>query len=500
MRAIILLFISMVSLQLTPLMGQIFEYQGENMFGLHLAKPDTSEPALRFLFYDIDHDGDKDAILSGIDSIDQETQPFSFKSIKFFVAVQENTGDRWTPRFEARRAAYPELLQMTGYIYPAVADMNADGNPDFIVCCDADDNLNLSVRYFESKAEGGFNIYTGEQLKLNDFSAGSAFLPEFADMDKDGDLDIIMSGSVRYYDEEGAETDVATMLYAKNTGSSASPHFTGWYQNTNGIAAFLSKTAFFLTGDLDLDDDQDLFTMWQQETDEDVINIGGIFNEPLVNGKANFTSATSFLGLPAQISDAASMPALTDMDGDRDLDVFLIENIFTDTMRMTYYENILCTGQIDNKVIKTGQSLKANAIGVNYQWLDCNTGKEISGATQQTFLPLQTGRYAVRLRDNKGCENISLCQDVIISGTDEALEASIEMGPVPAKNTLWLKQLDGLSFDKITLRSMDGKTVMEKANCGVSPRIDVSALAAGSYLIELTIQDRMAIKKIIVIP
>ena len=99
---------------------------------------------------------------------------------------------------------------------------------------------------------------------------------EDAHLDQDGDQDIVMSGFVRYFGDNGEEKDVATMLYAKNTGSATVPHFQGWYQNTNGIAAFLNKAAYFITGDLDLDDDVDLFTLWQDSLDEDVLYVGGI--------------------------------------------------------------------------------------------------------------------------------------------------------------------------------------------------------------------------------
>lgn len=483
-----------------PVWGQHFEFKATNPFGLELTRPDTSQPALRFVFYDFDNDGDKDAIIAGIDSIDQESQPFTFKNITYFVSMQENIGNRWTPVFKTREAAYPDLLQMTGFVYPAAGDLNGDHKPDFLVCCDADEYLNLGVRYFESKPDGGYKSYSAAQLKLNGFSAGSFFIPEIADMDKDGDNDLLMSGFVRYYGEDGEETDVATMLYAKNTGSATVPHFQGWYQNTNGIASYLFKSAFFLTGDLDLDDDVDLFTIWQEAANDDIFYIGGIFNDPLLNGKANFVTALSFIGLPSQVSDVASIPALVDLDGDRDIDVLMLENMLTDTMRLSYYENTSCTGQIDNKVTKTGQTLKARATGVEYQWINCATGLPIEGATQQVFVPAISGKYAVRLRDNKGCENMSLCEEVVISGTDEELEQNLEVGPVPARANVLIKNKEGIGIDQIQLFTADGKIILKKTDCGISTTVDVSTLTAGAYFLEITINGRRAMKKIMVAP
>ncbi|MBK8701726.1 MAG: T9SS type A sorting domain-containing protein [Saprospiraceae bacterium] len=482
-----------------PTWGQIFEAKGYNPFGLQLTKADTSEPAMRFIFYDLDLDGDKDAIIAGIDSIDQQGQSFTFKSIKYFVSVQENKGDRWNPAFESRQPAFPELLQMTGFVYPAAADFNGDKKPDFVVCCDADEYLNLSVRYFESKPGGGYNSFAGEQLRLNDFSAGSFFVPEIADMDQDGDFDIVMSGFVRYFGEGSEENDVATMLYAKNTGSPTDPNFVGWYQNTNGIAAFLNKSAFFMAGDLDLDDDVDLFSMWQDDINEDVLFIGGIYNEPLINGKANFVSAASFLGLPAQIDDAASLPTLVDLDGDRDLDVFLLENLLTDTMRISYYENISCTGQIDNTVTKSGSTLNANAIGVEYQWFNCNTGEDIPGATQRNFLPTTTGSYAVKLTDVQGCENISTCQSVVISATNDTQTDLLIVGPNPAKDYVLINFKGSEQIDRIQLFNADGRAVKELNGTGNMERLELSDVTAGQYLLEVTAGGQTTIRKIVVL-
>ena len=65
---------------------------------------------LTVCLYDIDNDGDKDAIIAGINSIDQKTQPFSLKTSPILYRCRKILAPGGH-RFKTR-AAYPELLQM----------------------------------------------------------------------------------------------------------------------------------------------------------------------------------------------------------------------------------------------------------------------------------------------------------------------------------------------------------------------------------------------------
>jgi len=72
--------------------------------------------------------------------------------------------------------------------------------------------------------------------------------------------------------------------------------------------------------------------------------------------------------------------------------------------------------EVDVSVTVSGDTLTANAASATYQWIDCNTRHIISGATSQTFLPSQSGNFAVIVTEN-GCTNTSSCYTVCLLPT-----------------------------------------------------------------------------------
>lgn len=75
----------------------------------------------------------------------------------------------------------------------------------------------------------------------------------------------------------------------------------------------------------------------------------------------------------------------------------------------TSRDSILINFQsIDTSVIKNNFTLTAVATTGSFQWLNCNTGNPILGATSASFLPLDSGNYAVIVSQN-GCSDTSSC-------------------------------------------------------------------------------------------
>ena len=81
----------------------------------------------------------------------------------------------------------------------------------------------------------------------------------------------------------------------------------------------------------------------------------------------------------------------------------------------------------DTGVTRTSYTLKSNAAGAAYQWLDCNNNMSaIPGATNQVFqLPFNTtGSFAVALNKN-GCVDTSACYFVSTVGIDQVNEKPV---------------------------------------------------------------------------
>lgn len=84
----------------------------------------------------------------------------------------------------------------------------------------------------------------------------------------------------------------------------------------------------------------------------------------------------------------------------------------------TQAQNVILSG-VETGVTATGTTLTADAVGVTYQWLDCDNGNApIAGATSASYTPSVTGNYAVQITDN-GCTDVSACILVDFTGIEE---------------------------------------------------------------------------------
>ncbi len=136
-------------------------------------------------FADLDNDGDQDLILGSISS-----------SPQYF----ENTGSATIPYFQAGNDLFAPIQELDCEI-GVCTDLDHDGDLDFI-----------------SGGYTGLHLYdnigdavNGEFVRIDGFftnlSVGSNPVPHFADLDNDGDYDLVVgyseSGEVRYYHNLG---------------------------------------------------------------------------------------------------------------------------------------------------------------------------------------------------------------------------------------------------------------------------------------------------------
>ncbi|KAB1062082.1 T9SS type A sorting domain-containing protein [Salibacter halophilus] len=72
---------------------------------------------------------------------------------------------------------------------------------------------------------------------------------------------------------------------------------------------------------------------------------------------------------------------------------------------------------IDVSVTNLSPTLVANLSGATYQWINCDTGTPVDGATSSTFTPEDNGSYAVVISSGN-CSDTSRCIDVLNTSTD----------------------------------------------------------------------------------
>ncbi len=148
---------------------------------------------------DFDGDGDLDLLITNkISPTDPNTSD---------VAYIENSGSETQPEFRFR-GSWP--LLSTYHQDPAIADLDGDGDLDMLL-----GKWNREIAYFRndgSRTNPSFVLVDPVFLSL---TRGSNSAPALADIDADGDQDLFVgeaSGTVNYYENEGSETEARFVL------------------------------------------------------------------------------------------------------------------------------------------------------------------------------------------------------------------------------------------------------------------------------------------------
>ena len=179
---------------LHSLLAQDFEPPISNPFGLGTTGSFNS-PAVA----DLDGDGDGD-VLSGFGSGD--------------FAYFQNKGNAKTPFFAGNEINPFGLSALPGNCNPALVDLDGDG--DFDLFCGSNNGLyyfentgSLSVPQFAATVQAPFAIIPPQGVNI----------PEFADLDLDGDYDLFLAasdGNVYFFENSGDATNPAFSAPLKN--------------------------------------------------------------------------------------------------------------------------------------------------------------------------------------------------------------------------------------------------------------------------------------------
>lgn len=126
--------------------------------------------------------------------------------------------------------------------------------------------------------------------------------------------------------------------------------------------------------------------------------------------------------------------------------------------------------------------LKANAVNIDYQWVDCNDNyAEVPFQTGQLFFPYINSGYAVILTDG-ACVDTSNCY-IIENLSLEETEFITEVYPNPTTDFLHISGKDNLSNETARVLDLMGNVVESVQLDGET--IDVSHLSSGVYILEV---------------
>jgi len=273
----------------------------------------------------------------------------------------ENTGSASDPSFASPLQNPFNLVSAYYYAVPAFADLDNDGDLDLLI------NEYYGVfQYFENI--GSASAPDFDVASTNPFGLDSSIYlvsPVFVDLDNDGDFDIL-GGSYVYY----GYSNGGIIKYYENIGTASSPSFADPVENPFSFVNPDADGGFIFPslGDLDDDGDLDLLTN----------SYNGVFYYENT-GSASTPEFASAVQNPFNLSSDVYKiaPMLIDLDDDGDLDLLFggYSEEYSYTANFQYFENIGSEPLGINKIENASEiSLYPNPVN---ELLTINTKKAI---------------------------------------------------------------------------------------------------------------------------
>ncbi|MFQ5569764.1 MAG: FG-GAP repeat domain-containing protein [Rhodothermales bacterium] len=267
----------------------------------------TLHGANTLAFGDTDRDGDPDLFWGDF-----------FEPGLLFI---ENTGACHTPMLQNEPIPFPldNPLSTSGYNAPVFADLDQDQDEDlFVGVLGGAFNPTLTAMdnfYFLEADSVGFTLRT--QRFLSGIDVGTESIPTFADLDTDGDLDMLVANKI-----DANDLKTSRVYLYKNRGTPSQPSF----QLEGHLPLEPSFHFAPAPGDLDADGDLDmLIGTWNQ-------GVALYRNEGTPTAPHFVAENPSYVQLTRGSNSA---PALVDIDADGDLDLFVGEASGT----LNFYRN-----------------------------------------------------------------------------------------------------------------------------------------------------------------
>jgi hypothetical protein len=354
-----------------------------------------------------------------------------------------------------------------GYISsPDFVDIDNDGDLDlFNAAYDTNSGYIDNLVFQENIGSASSPNFDDSVINPFNFNLGSNYMiisPLFADIDNDGDFDLLATG---YY---------GTPLFFENIGTASAPNF-----GTVQTSPFsLSFNYTFLTDIADLDNDGDF----------DLLGFQSVYNGPsnfvYFENTGNATSpsfaspVSNPFGLTATSSYYFSFGALSDIDKDGDLDILRTDYY---TSNFFYHEN---TGTASSPSFANGNGTPSPFSLSTTNYLGFPRFADIDGDGDEDLF---AGEYYgnTLFYENTGFANVDEIDN----------QNSLSLFPNPTNDFLNISIKTKKEIEVLTIESIDGKVLRINTSNKEKLSIDVSDLKPGNYFLKATTKSGLIISK-----
>ncbi len=251
-------------------------------------------------FTDIDNDGDQDMFVSVL-YLSQNKNNFAF---------YRNNGNAFTPNFERVTNDYLRNVDAGGNSNITFVDIDIDGDKDLFI-----GNDYAKIAYYKNTGTLTAPSFSFVSDSLPVRSVSFNYAPAFADLDNDGDMDMILGSYIK-----------DSLWFYRNTGTPAEFNFILESRGYQIGITTLGQSSTPVLADIDNDQDKDLFIGATNGRIFYYENTGTINN-------FNFIFRTNFYN--SIDAGDESIPRFYDLDSDGDLDLF----IGRQDGNISYYKN-----------------------------------------------------------------------------------------------------------------------------------------------------------------